>query len=101
MHIGEVSCDLAKALYCYNMMIIQPCRIQGKIGQWLKSYLPDRKQKNEKSSYEIQICTIDYTSIHTLYSTGMSYMSQDKYTTVQYKHETVSSAQLFRKNTEL
>jgi len=46
MHIGGVSCDLAKAFYCYNMMIIQPCRIQGKIGQWLKSYLPDRKQKN-------------------------------------------------------
>jgi len=99
MHIGGVSCDLAKALYCNNMMIIQPCRIQGKIGRWLKSYLPDRKQRNQKSSNEIQICTINYTSIHTLYSTGMSNMSQYKYTTVQYKHENVSSAQLFCKNT--
>jgi len=64
MHIGGVSCDLAKALYCYNMIQIQPSRIQDKRGQWLKSYLPD-KSKNQKSNYEIQICTINSTSVHT------------------------------------
>ena len=50
MHNGGVSCDLARALYCYNMIIIQPSRIQGKIGQWLKSYLPDRKQKTRNQT---------------------------------------------------
>lgn len=88
---------LLKHFIAYNMVKIWPCRIQGKIGQWFKSCLGSKKP--EIKLWDSNMYHKFYFHSHSLYSTGMSNMLQDKYTTVQYKHENVSSAQLFHKYT--
>jgi hypothetical protein len=51
MHVSGIFCDLGKAFHCVNHDILlwklNIYGIQGKVGQWLKSYLDGRKQRLE------------------------------------------------------
>jgi hypothetical protein len=54
MHVGGISCDLAKAFDCLNHELLLSklhfYGIRNMAGQWFKSYLHDRRQKVEKKS---------------------------------------------------
>jgi hypothetical protein len=51
IHVSGISCDLAKAFDCVNhellLMKLKFYGIQGRAGQWFKSYLNNTRQKVE------------------------------------------------------
>jgi hypothetical protein len=67
MHVGEISCDLAKAFDCVNHeLLLSKLSFYGtlqKAGQWFKSYLHDRNQHVEIKSPDSNNSTYSNCSI--------------------------------------
>jgi hypothetical protein len=56
MHVREMFCDLAESFDCVNHEILlsklRYCGIQGRVGNWFRFYLTNRKQKTEIKSLQ-------------------------------------------------